>query len=128
VTPTKQELQAIIQNPLSDEQQRSDARALLEKLIASSAEELDPTAEIFANYARSSADPAVRAERFEMFRQSYKNNPEFLKSFTPDREHLRVRRLIWDEKTWQVTARLFDEEIAAKNNTQRRAIAVREIL
>jgi len=60
---TRQELQGVVDNPLSDEQQRADARALLDKLNTVTGEFV-PNAEMWANYARSFRDSACRAQIF----------------------------------------------------------------
>ncbi len=106
---TRESLLNIINNPLSDEQQRADAQGMLDKLTNTG--EFDPNAEMWAQLARSTADSECRAKWFSDFRDKYKNDPVALRSFTPERENLRAKRKIYDQFGGDVVAECYDEEI-----------------
>lgn len=114
---TRQELQAVVDNPMSDEQQQATAQALLDKIPApvqsDGTEGFNPDAEMWADYARSNIDPIRRAKMFTDFRHQYEKDPVALRSFTSERECLRAKRIIWDPITWQVKDRVFDDELGA---------------
>lgn len=107
---TRLELQTIVNDTsgIYTSEQKAKALALVD---SKPTEELDPNPELWAGLARSNANPERRAQMFNDFRSQYAKDPVAMRSFTPARESLHVHRLIWDE-TWQVKARLFDEEIA----------------
>jgi hypothetical protein len=110
----QQELEAIANDTtgIYTTAQKAKAQAALTDSKPHTEELLDPNIELWAGLARSNANPERRAQMFADFRQQYAKDPVALRSFTPERENLRVRRLIWDPITWQVAARLYDEEIA----------------
>lgn len=107
---TRQELQAIVDNPLSDEQQRSDAQTLLDK-PNSKTSGFDSLAEMWAGIARRHADPALRAKMFEDLREKFKGDPTALRSFTPERENLKAKRNVYDQHGGDVIGAAFDEDI-----------------
>jgi hypothetical protein len=110
---TKQEeLEAVIQNPLSDDKQRADAQSLLDKLNSNTSG-FDPLAEMWANVFRTDANPERRAQKFEEARERFKTDPNALRSFTPEREHLRAKRNVYDQHGGDVVGYAFDEGIPA---------------
>jgi Mg/Co/Ni transporter MgtE len=115
----QQELEAIANDTMGlyTQSQKDKATQALSKQnqsVQSNAEDFNSNAELWASYARSHVDAGRRAEIFEMLRANFKNNDQALSSFTPEREKLRALRIVYDQKTWQVVDRLYDEQIAQK--------------
>jgi len=112
---TKAELEQLVADPLADEQQRADAQALLDKLniSTSSTGEFDSSAEMWASLARTDANPERRAKQFADLRERYKLEPSALRSFTPERETLRVKRNVYDQHGGDVIGQAYDEDIPA---------------
>src|SRR6266852_6343573 len=104
------EIKKILDSPLSSPEQKAKARAALDSTNQANGE-FDPNAEMWANHARSFRDPAFRAQVFEDFREKYKNDPIALRSFTPEREHLRAKRNVYDQHGGDVIGQANDEEI-----------------
>lgn len=109
---TKQELLAVVDNPLSDSQQRTDAQALLDKLNTGTAE-FAAMPEMMATCFRNDANSERRAEKFAEARERYKSDPAALNSFTPDREHLLAKRDVYDQHGGDVIGQAYDEDIPA---------------
>lgn len=111
---TKTELQAIIDNPASDEQQRQQAQTLLDKMDA----QYTSTCEVnlpewWADLARTDRDPVRRAHKFKQLRETYKNNPEALACFTAERENMRAKRAVYDIDGGDIIGYAYDEDIPA---------------
>ncbi len=113
------EIKKILDSPLSSPEQKAKARAALDSTNQANGE-FDPNAEMWANHARSFRDPAFRAQVFEDFREKYKNDPVALKSFTPEREHLRAKRNVYDLHGGDVIGQAYDEDIQGLLQTKSR--------
>jgi len=111
----KQELEAIANDTtgLYTQAQRDKATQALSKLENQPTDGFDSSAEMWADFARRKADPALRAKWFEECREKYKNDPVALRSFTPEREALRAKRDVYDKHGGDVIGQAYDEDIPA---------------
>ena len=122
---TKTELQTIVNDTAgiytSDQRVKAtQALADLTNLATQNTESFDSSAEMWAQLARSHADPERRAQWFSAFREKFKNDPIALRSFTPEREHLRAKRNVYDQHGGDVIGQAYDEDIQGLLQTKGR--------
>jgi hypothetical protein len=108
---TKSELESVINNPLSDEKQRAEAQKLLAAMSDTDAEGFDWAAEMIAKSIRLFSSPEVRHQFFEREREVFKKDPNASRSFTPEREALRVKRNVYSTDGNRILGQAFDEDI-----------------
>jgi hypothetical protein len=115
-----EQIKKILDSQLSSPEQKAKAQAALDSTNNQPTGEFDPNAEMWAQLARSHADPERRAQWFSDFREKFKNDPIALRSFTPEGEHLRAKRNVYDQHGGDVIGQAYDEDIQGLLQTKGR--------
>lgn len=91
------ELNEIISSPTSTASQKNTAQSLIDAQSPVSVQsgEFDSNAEMLASHIRTFRDPDFRAQCFSGEREKSISDERWSASFTPEREHLRVKRRIY---------------------------------
>jgi hypothetical protein len=111
----QQELEIIARDTtgLYTQIQKDKATQALSKVQNQPAEGFDPSAEMWADLARTDRDPVRRAHKFSQLRETYKNNPEALKSLSHERETMRAKRAVYDSDGGDIIGYAYDEDVPA---------------